>query len=171
MKIKKILYFWAFASLLLMVMIFWFSSRTAEESGEMSGSLTRGLFEAMWDWDEADGITQFMDIINMLEVIVRKSAHFLIFFALGFCAANTVRYIIVDTKRVFLISLIWCSFYAATDEWHQYFVPGRACMWQDWVIDTAGVLCGIGAAIFIIWIIESLNRRKLKRKAGGVLEC
>jgi len=37
------------------------------------------------------------------------------------------------------------SAYAATDEWHQSFVPGRSADVHDWYADTAGALIGAGA--------------------------
>jgi len=33
--------------------------------------------------------------------------------------------------------------YAATDEWHQHFVPGRHAALRDVAIDAAGVLAGV----------------------------
>jgi len=159
-----------------MAMIFWFSSKTADQSGEMSNSLTHSLFGFVQDWDtgengdkdRSEAAAGAVDIMNMLEVLVRKSAHFVIFFILGFCAANTLRQITENKKYIFRISAGWSSFYAATDEWHQYFVPGRSCMWQDWVIDTAGALCGIGAAFFIVWVMANINKhRQDKQKTGG----
>ena len=151
LKIKnnKKFYLWAAASLLCMTAIFYFSSHNAEESGELSSSLTYKLFK--------DGA--FMET---LEVLVRKTAHVIIFAALSFCTANTVRQVTQNKRYIFIISVTWCSFYAATDEWHQYFVPGRACMWQDWVIDTLGVLLGIGAAFFIMRVAD---RHKLLKSA------
>ena len=35
--------------------------------------------------------------------------------------------------------------YAASDEWHQSFVPGRSADVADWFADTAGALAGAGA--------------------------
>ena len=35
--------------------------------------------------------------------------------------------------------------YAATDEWHQSFVPGRSADVNDWYADAAGALVGAGA--------------------------
>ena len=92
--------------------------------------------------------------IETMGMIVRKSAHFLIFFVLGFCATNAFRYIFPDDKRLFLISLGWCVLYAVSDELHQYFVPGRSCMWQDCAIDAAGALAGIGTVFLIFRIIK-----------------
>jgi VanZ family protein len=34
------------------------------------------------------------------------------------------------------------SFYGATDEVHQAFVPFRTATWLDWVADTAGAIIG-----------------------------
>ena len=139
MKTKKA-FFWTTLSLLCMTAIFLFSSQNADKSSELSGSLTRKVFAAIQNWF---GISE-PKVFDTLEIIIRKIAHFTIFFAFGFCVTNAVRHMTQNARHIFYISLCWCSFYAATDEWHQYFVPGRSCMWQDWLIDTAGVLLGIG---------------------------
>ncbi|MCL2099077.1 MAG: VanZ family protein [Oscillospiraceae bacterium] len=123
-----------------MAAIFYFSSQSADESSELSGALTRGLFGA-------DGTEIFMEF---LEMIVRKSAHIAIYAVLAFCVTNTIRQLTKSKRLIFCISAGWCSFYAAADEFHQYFVPGRACMWQDWIIDTIGALIGIGAVFFVM---------------------
>lgn len=39
--------------------------------------------------------------------------------------------------------------YAATDEWHQYYVPERSCDFHDWIADAIGVSAGIAACIFV----------------------
>ena len=144
MKIKKGFYFWAFASLACMIAIFYFSAQNAEESGELSSSLTNKIF----------GDNAF---IETLEVMIRKCAHIIIYAVLSFCAANTIGQITKKKRYIFYISLGWSSFYAATDEFHQYFVPGRACMWQDWLIDTLGALIGICAAFLVMRLIESIK--------------
>ena len=131
-----------------MIAIFLFSSRNADQSGKMSEAVTETLFGNK------------SPFLETLEVFVRKSAHFLIFTALGFCAANTVKQVVHKKKSIFAISLYIGSVYAATDELHQYFVPGRSCMWQDWLLDTAGVLSGIGAAFFISWAAGRIFGKK-----------
>ena len=42
-----------------------------------------------------------------------------------------------------LWTLIICSFYGASDEFHQLFTPNRTCDFFDWVGDTAGALIAI----------------------------
>jgi VanZ family protein len=38
----------------------------------------------------------------------------------------------------FLLSVVFCSLYGATDEWHQSFVVGRNSDVFDWLADTVG---------------------------------
>lgn len=44
---------------------------------------------------------------------------------------------------VIVIAVVIASAYGVTDEFHQYFVPGRMSDPVDWVVDTAGALCGV----------------------------
>jgi VanZ family protein len=60
-------------------------------------------------------------------------------------------------SRIVLLSVAAIGFlYAASDELHQYFVPGRSCDFTDWLADIVGLACG---AVFI-YIIQM-------RIAGG----
>ena len=43
---------------------------------------------------------------------------------------------------------LFAALYAALDEYHQVFVPGRWASWRDWVADTCGIL--IVAALLIL---------------------
>ncbi len=46
----------------------------------------------------------------------------------------------IATRNAVLAALLVASAYAATDEFHQSFVPGRSATVRDWAIDTAGAL-------------------------------
>lgn len=46
-------------------------------------------------------------------------------------------------NSAYLWTLIICSFYGATDEFHQLFTPNRTCDFFDWLGDTAGALIAI----------------------------
>jgi len=151
--------FWAAALIACMAAIFALSSKTGGQSGEMSGAIVSGLFGVNADGGAgAPESAAALEKFERLDFILRKSAHFLIFSALGFCVANLIgqTQIAENKKRVFWLSLGFGSFYAATDEWHQYFVPGRSCMWQDWAIDTAGVFAGVSAALLFARILKKL---------------
>lgn len=41
-------------------------------------------------------------------------------------------------KKMVLFAIVATSLYGASDEIHQYFVPGRSCEFSDWVSDTIG---------------------------------
>ena len=38
----------------------------------------------------------------------------------------------------FIVSVLFCSLYGLSDEWHQSFVPGRDASAGDWLADTLG---------------------------------
>jgi len=134
-----------------------FSAKDGERSAEMSDIVTGALFGDAAGSAEP-GTTPFWEDMN---AVVRKCAHFLIFSALGFCAANTARQLTADKKHIFFISLALGSFYGAADEWHQYFVPDRSCMWQDWLIDTAGAFLGVGVVVLVMR--RQARKRKVRR--------
>ena len=52
------------------------------------------------------------------------------------------------------------SAYGVTDEFHQYFVPGRVSDWVDWLVDTAGAIAAVG---LLVW----LARRHRSEGAGA----
>ena len=59
----------------------------------------------------------------------------------GILGLLVIRSIIrIRPKRYFLISGIISVIYAASDELHQFFVPGRQATIGDWAADTLGIL-------------------------------
>ena len=61
-------------------------------------------------------------------------------------------------KEMFLPWLI-AALYAASDEIHQLFVPGRSGQLSDVILDSAGALAGVAAFTVLCWLI---NRRKAR---------
>lgn len=116
-----------------MGVIFYFSSCTADESAQQSGFFTQLFSRILKNFPSA-------------ELIVRKSAHFLEFTALGFSFSLALYTQFSKFKTAGAVGLT--SLYAATDEFHQLFVDGRACRFADWLIDTAGGLTG--AVVFLL---------------------
>jgi VanZ family protein len=75
------------------------------------------------------------------------------YFVLGALLTRSLSVIMSGlTGRAFII---WIGFvgalYAASDELHQYFVPGRSCDFADWIADIVGLACG-AAIIYIIGV-------------------
>lgn len=65
-------------------------------------------------------------------------------------------------KEMFLPWLI-AALYAASDEIHQLFVPGRSGQLSDVILDSAGALAGVAVFTVICWLI---NCRKAKARAS-----
>jgi len=74
-----------------------------------------------------------------------KLAHFMAFGALAVCLEWTLRWthhdLPVYRRHVFIFLCV--AFFGATDEWHQRFVPGRACEFGDWMADSLGAVVGL----------------------------
>lgn len=70
-------------------------------------------------------------------------------------------------RRKFLKGMLlpWliAALYAASDEIHQLFVPGRSGQLSDVILDSAGALAGVAAFAVICWLI---NCRKAKTRAS-----
>jgi VanZ family protein len=89
--------------------------------------------------------------------VVRKTAHFSEYMILFLLAYNVTRYYVNNSKtRLLLIAFVFL--YACSDEFHQYFIPGRAMAFKDVLIDTSGGMLGY----IIVIIIEKIKIKKLK---------
>ena len=77
-------------------------------------------------------------------VNIDKVAHFAVY---GLLATLLVR--LGQGRRAVWLALLATSFYGASDEWHQSFVPGRSSEVTDWVADTTGATLAI--ALYRLW--------------------
>jgi hypothetical protein len=74
-----------------------------------------------------------------------KLIHFCAYAIMGFLAAHAMAE--GSHKRRFWIAFVIASLYGVTDEFHQYFVPGRECDFGDWLADACGAW--VGAYIYL----------------------
>lgn len=124
-----------------MCLIFWFSSQVAEVSSEQSKSIVKVVAKIV---NRITNDTKGFKID--VESIVRKIAHFILYFVLGILSADA--FIAWGKKRrVFVWALVLCVLYAASDEIHQFFVPGRSMQLTDVLLDTLGSALGA-----LLWI-------------------
>ena len=146
---KSAVLFWIL-TIICMGVIFWFSSRTANESTEQSNVFVGWLMRLFGDSE-------------LWVFIVRKSAHCLEFTGLSLLF-NCAWYFTRNKKSV-MISLACTSLYAVTDEVHQLFVEGRSCELRDWAIDTFGAILGAAGFLVIFAIVQKIiNNKQKKRK-------
>ena len=155
-KRKKTGIIWLIFMLIWMAVIFGFSSREADESAAMSHSVGKEIGELVIpgfrSWSE-EKQEQFAEKIDFP---VRKCAHASEYAVLGVLILGTAYSFSEDRGRR-LILICWGAgtVYAASDELHQLFVPGRSCQFRDVCIDSAGVLAGI--------ILFSLIKRQITK--------
>ena len=129
-------------TLLIMAFIFIMSAQDGEHSGKLShsflGSLLGTLLEQL--------LPRLTD--RGSEYDIRKYAHMFEYFCLGVSATLFFGELFCAKSRRIVCSgasaLGLAFFYACTDEWHQTFVPGRAGLFSDVLVDTAGCIIGIG---------------------------
>ena len=136
-----------------MVCVFLFSCENADDSSDTSGRFVNLVISIFYgDYDELPMWEQ-EGIRGNISHFIRKTAHFTIFAALGFFAFLTSGQKKLLCKGTAAV-LIFCGLYAVSDEIHQYFVPGRACMLRDMLLDTCGSLAGIAAALVALKIFS-----------------
>ena len=133
--------------ILCMGIIFWLSSRTADESAAQSGAILQWLIHIFGD-------NLFTDFI------VRKLAHCLEF--TGLCVLFNLAFYQTRKKTMLLISIACTSLYAATDEFHQLFVEGRSCQFTDWIIDSCGAILGAIGFLILYKIICRIVQKNAK---------
>ncbi|MBQ8641608.1 MAG: VanZ family protein [Clostridia bacterium] len=143
-----------------MGLIFLFSAQNAEKSAASSGSVMTFLMR-FFRVDSMEEILADSALYSLADFILRKSAHLCVFTVLGFLLCITIcQYPNAVRIQKIAIPLSLGILYACIDELHQYFVPGRACQIRDVCIDTAGVLCGVLAALLIVRLIRRRRQRR-----------
>jgi VanZ family protein len=75
------------------------------------------------------------------------------YFIMGILAWRSFRHIITVPIVLALVSVLFCSLYGGTDEWHQSFVVGRSSDVRDWLADTSGA----GLAMVILYFFQRRN--------------
>ena len=133
------------AAFLWMAVIFGLSARDADDSTRDSffvGRVAAVLFVPGFR-DMSAG--EQLAVLETIDHPVRKTAHFIEYFILGVLLTGAFLQPEHGRSRIRLQELrAWeaGTVYAVSDELHQLFVPGRACMPADVMLDSAGVLAG-----------------------------
>ena len=100
-----------------------------------------------------------------LDLIVRKLAHLMIYAVLTLVLYRTLRPSTENSwhSRSALISIAGSAVYAASDEFHQLFVPGRHGLVSDWCVDMVGVVLGISVVRLWTWLSSAKSKRSAAR--------
>ena len=120
-----------------MGLIFSFSAQPGSDSGALSGSIVESLLQ-MWH-----ALFPAVSLeADTLHFIIRKGAHFTVYFILGLLVARALSKSLKIDKKHVCITIIICCLYAVSDEIHQAFVPNRGPSAWDVLLDTIGSTVG-----------------------------
>ncbi len=151
--IKFFRYFFWIATIAIMVTVFSFSSQVAEESQETSEGFTVSVLKC-FDWFNELTEEKQTEFVVGVQFVVRKGAHFSAYAALGLCLFSAMN-LTFKFKKLWLWSFLVCAIYAISDEFHQYFVPGRSMELRDVLIDSSGAMLGILIVLFVVKIYKN----------------
>ncbi len=132
----------------LLGLIFYLSAQTADTSSETSGGIIE-LIEKLFK-------------ITLKQELIRTLAHFSEYTLLGFLMSNA--FFAKSSKKHTLVSFALSCIYAVSDETHQLFVAGRAFQISDLAVDFCGSLLGCMIFGLLIYIINTLKNKKLKKQ-------
>ena len=153
------------ATLSWMIVIFSFSAQPADDSGATSqgvGAFLAELFVPGYgDWS----MQRQEAFVEKIDHPVRKAGHLTEYAILGTLVTGTVFSFGLRGKRAALTAEGVGVLYAASDEFHQLFVPGRGSQITDVLIDASGFAVGV-AAVFVIFRLMSRYRQKREHIAG-----
>lgn len=127
MRINKVLKI--IILILWMLVIFLLSNQTGSESTGLSDGVINKT------------ICSFISNCNpeVYSFIVRKTAHFLLYFILGIFSVMNFK----NDREGVINALIVCIIYAFFDEIHQMFISNRSGEFRDIIIDSIGSISGI----------------------------
>ena len=138
---------WTGITILWMVVIFSFSAKPAVQSTEMSTSVGKMICRifvhdfSSWSDEKQE------ELAAKIDHPVRKCAHASEYALLGTLVLLTACTYAKLSPETVAAAVIISVLYAASDEFHQRFVPGRSCQFTDVLIDSAGGMEGVGFII------------------------
>lgn len=148
----------------VMVFIFIMSAQTQDESSETSGRIVDIFIDVFLPGFDELPIGEQTDKLDVITNVIRKLAHFTEYAVLGIFLAlhfNELKSRL-NCKAELWQSTIVGILYAISDEFHQYFVPGRGPGIKDVFIDTLGVFTGF---VIILCILKRKSRNTEQNEA------
>ncbi len=158
-------------AILLMCLIFNFSSQSGEVSGQLSFKVSCKIVEA-GDYILDANLEQWQveEWANKINFITRKLAHMTEYFALAVAVSFPLYVYGLHGIWLMLVAGILCVGFALGDEYHQSFVGGRSPSLRDVGIDSIGVFFGIVLVRMVGWTgrMTIFKPRKKKQKVKRI---
>ena len=121
-----------------MILIYFFSQQTVDESIKLSSVPTMVFSELLELLFPNSAFEE-----EYIHHIVRKLAHFTIYFILGILVSYLLNVGKRKGKKIIFIAVICCLLFAISDETLQLFIYGRGAQVTDVLIDISGASLGI----------------------------
>lgn len=145
--------------------VFSFSNEQGESSSNTSKKVSRmivNIIDIQVNYTE----TKKEELIEQIEPVIRKLAHYTIYAIGGIIIANCVNQFCKKEKLLIGTSIIIGVLYAATDELHQLMVAGRSGNIKDVLIDSLGVITGIMFFLLVKGVCKKIASKKIENKGG-----
>ena len=131
--------------------ILWMALIFTGSTDRGSAGHTSGFIEPLLHW-LMPGLSH--ESIDSLHHLIRKCAHITEYAVLGALALRAIApshagSLAEKRWKIAGLALAMAALYAASDEFHQSFVPSRGASVQDVLIDTCGACVGIG--VLLLW--------------------
>lgn len=151
-------------TLFLLSLIFGFSAQSGEESGSLSFQISLFLVQLISPFLPASTSEALLyERAEMIHFFVRKAAHmseyFLLALSLQLPLAAWFSQRFTRKARILAGFLLTVAF-AALDEFHQTFVPGRSGNFTDVCIDSTGAALA-SLLLLLIFMVHQKKRKKL----------
>lgn len=153
--------------IIMFTTIFGFSNQNGEESGSLSREITENVTKNLKAIQQLEK-TKKEQLLGKIEHLIRKLAHFSLYTIIGILTMSLMStYSLKQLKRTY-ISLGVGVLYAVSDELHQLFITDRTASIVDVLIDSCGVIVGIGITLIVLKILKKLikiNHNSYKEQA------
>lgn len=158
-KNQKIKILFLVLSLIWMGVIFMFSSRdgTISSNDSLKVGMTTGKIFVP-DFEKKSLAEQIAFALG-IDHPIRKLAHSMEYAVLGMLLVG----FLYNRERKFysfILAYIIAVLYAATDEYHQLYVPGRSGEIKDVFIDGFGAICGLSFLAVIMYLCHRHKNKK-----------
>lgn len=137
------------------------SAQDHEESTSLSMEIAERIAKFFCSFGKEKSIGDVFSLANYFEHPIRKIAHFAEYGIFGSLLAGTYLPVMKIIRRdtggsggMYRQNIMVVFIFAALDEFHQYFVPGRFASVWDILLDTAG------CAFFLIFVYHIFDRKK-----------
>lgn len=158
-RVMKTVIAWT-AVIIWMGIIFMMSSENAAASTHTSGSVVRIAAGVFVDNFDSMTASEQNKIVREWQNVVRKAAHYCEYTVLGAMLSVAFYSCGFGLKKRFVSAFVAGTAYAASDEIHQMFVPGRAAMLKDVLLDSSGVITGALFVLLAALLIRTIRKNR-----------